>query len=265
MSKLREENPGEVSDDLLVLSRGPDKRVLVAAACNANGVHYSSYEREQHLKTRNSGIMTSGDHLTGRKKKSEFDHYGHIEEVIKLLYSDKVTLRSVVLFKCYWYSQDPKKGRGPINDGYFTSVNTTAQWYKDDPYILAGQASKVLFLEDKSRSGWQYVQKFVTRNIYDLDEKSDPIIGAQQDDLNNPTQTEVADIDETSLDTGGPAHDGQVDFTVEVSVVDKEMDKLKLPGESQEEDGGRDEEDDTMQEYENEGGAEGDGDDDDDD
>jgi hypothetical protein len=75
----------------------------------------------------------------------------------------------------------------------------------------------------------------------------------------------VADIDETSLDTGGPAHDGQVDFTVEVSVVDKEMDKLKLPGESQEEDGGRDEEDDTMQEYENEGGAEGDGDDDDDD
>ena len=30
-------------------------------------------------------------------------------------------------------------------------------------------------------------------------------------------------------------------------LVDKEMDKLKLPGESQEEDGGLDEEDDTMQ------------------
>ena len=98
--------------------------MLVAAACNANGVHYSSYEREQHLKTRNSGIMTSGDHLIGRKKKSEsFDHYGHIEEVIELFYSDKVTVRSVVLFKCYWYNQDPKKGKGPSNDGYFTSVN----------------------------------------------------------------------------------------------------------------------------------------------
>ncbi|KAK1680551.1 hypothetical protein QYE76_041399 [Lolium multiflorum] len=265
ISKLHAENPGAVSADLLVLSRGPDKRVLVAAACNANGVHYSSYEREQHLKTRNSGITTSGDHLTTRKKRSEsFDHYGHIEEVIQLFYSDKVTVRSVVLFKCYWYNQDPNKGKGARNDGYFISVNTTAQWYKDDPYILVPQAAKVLFLEDRSRKGWQYVQKFVARNIYDLDENADPIIGAQQDDFAGCMQTKVADIDETSLDTGIPAHDGEVDFTVEVSIVDKEMDKLKLPGESQEENG-HDEQDETMHEYQNEDGGDDDDDDDDDD
>jgi len=239
--------------------------VLVAAACNANGVHYSSYEREQHLKTRNSGITTSGDHLTTRKKRSEsFDHYGHIEEVIQLFYSDKVTVRSVVLFKCYWYNQDPNKGKGARNDGYFISVDTTAQWYKDDPYILVPQAAKVLFLEDRSRKGWQYVQKFVARNIYDLDENADPIIGAQQDDFAGCMQTKVADIDETSLDTGIPAHDGEVDFTVEVSIVDKEMDKLKLPGESQEENG-QDEQDETMHEYQNEDGGDDDDDDDDDD
>ncbi|KAK1698524.1 hypothetical protein QYE76_015221 [Lolium multiflorum] len=262
ISKLHAENPGAVSADLLVLSRGPDKRVLVAAACNANGVHYSSYEREQHLKTRNSGITTSGDHLTTRKKRSEsFDHYGHIEEVIQLFYSDKVTVRSVVLFKCYWYNQDPNKGKGARNDGYFISVNTTAQWYKDDPYILVPQAAKVLFLEDRSRKGWQYVQKFVARNIYDLDENADPIIGAQQDDFAGCMQTKVADIDETSLDTGIPAHDGEVDFTVEVSIVDKEMDKLKLPGESQEENG-HDEQDETMHEYQNEDGGDDDDDDD---
>ncbi|KAK1679978.1 hypothetical protein QYE76_040826 [Lolium multiflorum] len=264
ISKLHAENPGAVSADLLVLSRGPDKRVLVAAACNANGVHYSSYEREQHLKTRNSGITTSGDHLTTRKKRSEsFDHYGHIEEVIQLFYSDKVTVRSVVLFKCYWYNQDPNKGKGARNDGYFISVDTTAQWYKDDPYILVPQAAKVLFLEDRSRKGWQYVQKFVARNIYDLDENADPIIGAQQDDFAGCMQTKVADIDETSLDTGIPAHDGEVDFTVEVSIVDKEMDKLKLPGESQEENG-QDEQDETMHEYQNEDGGDDDDDDDDD-
>ncbi|KAK1680873.1 hypothetical protein QYE76_041721 [Lolium multiflorum] len=222
ISKLHEENPGAVSADLLVLSRGPDKRVLVAAACNANGVHYNSYEREQHLKTRNSGITTSGDHLTTRKKRSEsFDHYGHIEEAIQLFYSDK--------------------------------------WYKDDPYILVPQAAKVLFWEDRSRKGWQYVQKFVARNIYDLDENADPIIGAQQDGFAGCMQTKVADIDETSLDTGTPAHDGEVDFNVEVSIVNKEMDKLKLPGESQEENG-HDEHDETMHEYQNE--DEGDDDDD---
>jgi hypothetical protein len=150
------------------------------------------------------------------------------------------------------------------NDGYFISVNTTAQWYKDDPYILVPQAAKVLFLEDRSRKGWQYVQKFVARNIYDLDENADPIIGAQQDDFAGSRQTKVADIDETSLDTGIPAHDGEVDFTVEVSIVDKEMDKLKLPGESQEENG-HDEQDETMHEYQNEDGGDDDDDDDDDD
>ncbi|KAK1683137.1 hypothetical protein QYE76_043985 [Lolium multiflorum] len=63
---------------------------------------------------------------------------------------------------------------------------------------------------------------------------------------------------------GIPAHDGEVDFTVEVSIVDKEMDKLKLPGESQEENG-QDEQDETMHEYQNEDGGDDDDDDDDDD
>ena len=101
------------------------------------------------------------------------------------------------------------------------------------------------------------MQKFVARNIYDLDENADPIIGAQQDDFAGCMQTKVADIDETSLDTGIPAHDGEVDFTVEVSIVDKEMDKLKLPGESQEENG-HDEQDETMHEYQNEDGGDDD-------
>ncbi|KAK1603175.1 hypothetical protein QYE76_018659 [Lolium multiflorum] len=70
-------------------------------------------------------------------------------------------------------------------------------------------------------------------------------------------------LPDEALLRGIPAHDGEVDFTVEVSIVDKEMDKLKLPGESQEENG-QDEQDETMHEYRNEDGGDDDDDDDDD-
>jgi hypothetical protein len=105
------------------------------------------------------------------------------------------------------------------------------------------------------------VENFVARNIYDLDGNPDPIIGAQQDDVGGCTKIKVDGIDEISLDTGGPAHDGQVDFIVDVSIVNKEMDKLKLPDESWEEDDGPNEQDETTHEYENKGGTRDDVDD----
>ena len=40
------------------------------------------------------------------------DNYGYIEKIIELNYNDQQTVRSVVLFKCYWYDQ-AKKGKNP--------------------------------------------------------------------------------------------------------------------------------------------------------
>ena len=56
---------------------------------------------------------------------------------------------------------------------------------------------------------------------------------AHQDDPSVCMVTELAEVDENWSARGGFAHDGQVDFTVEVSVVDKDSNKLVLPNESQ--------------------------------
>jgi len=47
------------------------------------------------------------------------------------------------------------------DDGYFKSINIEGQWYKNDPFILATEASQVFFLEDtKFGSSWRVVQEF---------------------------------------------------------------------------------------------------------
>ena len=63
------------------------------------------------------------------KKSDDYDHYGRIKEVIELNYNDKTSGRSVVLFKCYWYDQDPNKKRGPRNGG-MTEIITTGSMCK---------------------------------------------------------------------------------------------------------------------------------------
>jgi hypothetical protein len=121
----------------------------------------------------------------------------------------------VVLFKCYWYDQDKKKKIAPKNDGYFTSINTEAQWYKEEPYILATQASKVMYLDGTiNGKGWQYAQKFQPRNFYDVEENEKPNSKvAHQDDFTDPAPTRAAKIDEALEGTGDCADDGEVDFT----------------------------------------------------
>jgi hypothetical protein len=144
----------------------------------------------------------------------------------------------VVLFKCYWYDQDKKNKRTPKNDGYFISINTEAQWYKKETYILAHQNSKVMYLDDTiNGKGWQYVQKFQPRNFYDVEENEKPNSKvAHQDDFTDPAPTGAAEIDEALEDTGNHANDGEVDFTAEKSIVEKEISKMKLLYESRDAD-----------------------------
>ena len=116
----------------------------------------------------------------------------------------------MVLLKCYWYDEDPNKKRGPRNDGNFILINTTAEWYKEEPYILVTQASKVIFLDDRDNNNWQYVQKFQARSTYDANEYDEPVTidAAHQDDPSICMVTELADADESLIARGGSAHDG---------------------------------------------------------
>jgi hypothetical protein len=55
------------------------------------------------------------------------------------------------------------------DDGYFKSINTQGRWYKNDPFIIATDATQVFFLEDtKLGPCWKVVQEFGHRHLFDV-------------------------------------------------------------------------------------------------
>ncbi|XP_062081341.1 uncharacterized protein LOC133786147 [Humulus lupulus] len=78
--------------------------------------------------------------------------------------------RKVFLFRCKWYNSNPK-GRSIVVDHNLTSINTSTDWYSNEPFILATQAQQVFYLLDMKRgSNWRIVQKVNHRSIYDIPE-----------------------------------------------------------------------------------------------
>jgi hypothetical protein len=79
--------------------------------------------------------------------------------------------RSVVLFRCDWFDLGGKKKTGVRDDGHFKSINTGRCWYKNDPFILTTQATKVFYVPDTALRGkWQVVQKFQHRHLWSVAE-----------------------------------------------------------------------------------------------
>jgi len=102
------------------------------------------------------------------------DFYGSLEEIIELQYNSdsRDDHRSVVLFRCRWFDTGSKKARMK-DDGFFKSIYQGSCWYKDDPFILATQATKVFYLEDTKHGGsWRVVQKFTHRHLWNVAENS---------------------------------------------------------------------------------------------
>lgn len=222
------QDKNSVSDDMFALSKGAAGMVRTGKYCIANGVCYSTNQREVNKKTQNSFITSDGQHYTRRMKETAYlDYYGYIQDIYELCYNDRL-VRSVVLFKCYWYDQQNK--RAPKNDGYFTSINTEGQWYREEPYVLSTQVSKILLLDDNSNKGpWKIVQKFQPRHMYDVDENERPRTEvAYQDDAtdpsagNNRVEAGIPDDRREEKETDQTLDEG---FTVEASIVRKELEK----------------------------------------
>jgi hypothetical protein len=67
-----------------------------------------------------------------------------------------------VLLHVDWYDLEGSNREPKIrNDGYFTSFNTKGYWYKQDPYILVEQATKVFYVPYTLLGHtWRVVKKF---------------------------------------------------------------------------------------------------------
>jgi hypothetical protein len=132
------------------------------------------------------------------------------------------------------------------DDGFFRSINHACIWYKDDPFILSTQATKVFYLEDtKYRGHWRVVQKFSHRHLWNVDEISSDEISkgvelSYQDDECVDFHIQDYDVN-MDIDALG----GENSFTVHASIVED----LHRQREDEPEDLFEDEEDETFLQY----------------
>jgi len=147
---LKCEGTTDIDEDLYSLACRPINRVRSYTACIINGVRYHTKAREEHRQTQNSTIKTEGTHNDGT-----IDFYGTITDIIELTYAkNNKGNRTIILLRCEFYNLEGRTYQMK-DDGYFKSINIQGRWYKNDPFILAIEASQVFFLEDtKFGSSW---------------------------------------------------------------------------------------------------------------
>ncbi|XP_071683434.1 uncharacterized protein [Lolium perenne] len=156
----------DVCPDLYALACKPDFRVRLYSACFVDSVRYHTVDRKKNKKTQNSGIVSEGDH-----DGNSIDFFGQLKSIIRLQYNSSGGVhRSVVLFRCDWFDLGGRKP-GFDDDGHFKSVNTEKFWYKNDPFLLTSQATKVFYVPDTKLKGkWQVVQIFHHRHLWSVKE-----------------------------------------------------------------------------------------------
>ncbi|XP_042971135.1 uncharacterized protein LOC122303420 [Carya illinoinensis] len=170
-------NPRDVTDDLYALACGPERWVASYTACIIHGKRFHTKQRKLRRRTQNSGVLVTGDENT-----NNVDFYGVINEIVELHY---MGWRRVYLFMCDWFDVgDPR--RGVRVDNHMTSINMDRTWYKDEPFVLACQASQCFYIRDiRTKGRWFVVQKFTNRNVYDIPSVprvSEDIDGSSSDD-----------------------------------------------------------------------------------
>ncbi|XP_062119368.1 uncharacterized protein LOC133833127 [Humulus lupulus] len=173
ISELRVQQSSLANDDLYSLSQGPLERYMSYHSCIVNGVRFRCKDRDDNLRTQCSGVCTEGDH-----DNDTIMYYGVLLEILQLSF---LFDRKVFLFRCKWYNSNPK-GNSIYVDHNLTFINTSTNWFLDEPFILATQAQQVFYLREMKRgSNWRIVQKVNHRSIYDIPEKSH----VEDDSLNN--------------------------------------------------------------------------------
>ncbi|KAG8365413.1 hypothetical protein BUALT_Bualt18G0102300 [Buddleja alternifolia] len=182
-----------VTEDLLHLAYGPDKRVTHYEVCIVNGLRFHTKQREMNKKTQNSGVVVKVEEESGFR-----DYYGVLTDIIQL---DYLGNHHVVLFKCDWF-----EGKSVQKDKYsYTSINTSKSWKTNEPYVLASQAQQVFYVKDiKLGNDWKIVIEAQGRSSWIvLESKADECVitneSCQQNDLHNTVEMQDFTSDHIDL------------------------------------------------------------------
>ena len=137
------------------------------------------------------------------------------------------------------------------DDGHFKSVNTGRLWYKNHPFILSSQATKVFYVSDtRLRGNWRVVQKFTHRHLWSVKETETgmgPGGGGLTYQDENSEEVPVKE-NETHVQTR-VRRDQQERVLVDAAVVEGIRKKIKVVVNAHESEDEDDDYDDTMYQY----------------
>ena len=187
---LYNHNAPEATEALYSLACGPHICAKKYTGCIINGVRFHIRDRDNRLRSQNSGVVVEGNH-----KDESIDFYGFLTNIIEI---DYVRGRRVVIFQCKWFDLGDRR-RGIRVDGNITSVNVSSFWYENDPFVLACQAKQVFYLTDTTfGNNWQVVQQFQHRHIFYVQEIEDEVM--DENDLQDANNEVYQDIESNSID-----------------------------------------------------------------
>lgn len=183
MDNLNEQD----KDVLILLARGPINKAKRFTAYNVNGYKFRTLERDERLKTQNSGVFgTFGTRSYSSSSDAQMrfggvPYYGKLVDIIELSYTGVFT---VALFKCQWANTTTSRGMKKDDLG-FTSVNFarlihTGQHEDDEPYIKASEAQMVFYIDDEKEKGWSIPIHLKPRDLYDMGEEDEEIMVANE-------------------------------------------------------------------------------------
>jgi len=177
-------------------------------AYNVNGFKFRMLERDDGLKTQNSGIFGTfgtrsyASSIDNQMQFGGVPYYGKLVDIIEINYNGRF---SVTLFKCMW--ADTTTSRGIITDDLgFRLVNFTRLIHigdndDDEPYIQAAEAQMVYYVVDELDKNWSIPVHLKPQDLYD--------IGGD----NDVTFHECEPFEQQNLETLFPDGEGNIPLT----------------------------------------------------
>ncbi|XP_027912627.1 uncharacterized protein LOC114172228 [Vigna unguiculata] len=166
---------GPYSDDLKLLAMGPIDCAKRYNAYNVNGFKFRTLERDDGLKTQNSGIFgtfVTRSYVSSIDNQMQFGgvpYYGKLVDIIEINYNGRF---SITLFKCMW--ANTTTSRGIITDDLgFRLVNFTRLIHigdndDDEPNIQAAEAQMVYYVVDELDKNWSIPLHLKPQVLYDI-------------------------------------------------------------------------------------------------
>ncbi|TXG61774.1 hypothetical protein EZV62_013137 [Acer yangbiense] len=160
-------------EEVINLANGPDQFARRFKRFDINGFRFRTKNNERSRVTQNSGVVLKADTMSYASARDRNPRAGNVTfhgvlmDVIEIRYTNDMKF---VLFKCDWVNNQLGKKQDEFN---LTMVNFNHLMYKDnhvgdEPFILAGQAEQVVYVQDPLEHDWFVVLKVTVRDLFDM-------------------------------------------------------------------------------------------------